>query len=386
MEDMGNCRDSDLKPYRTPVIRAGHRSHNVEGAGRRPFEDHLRLRHFSRAVAVTFAACLFAVSSPARAQETTAGQACTGAELNHIRSNMGRESSGEYHLVICNGTTWVGLVTGNLTGVQLPVSIAVTGDISPSAITANQNDYAPTGLASATVLRLASDASRNITGLTGGADGRVLKLMNVGSNPLVLKNQDAASTAANRFAIGSDITLAADQAVSLIYDSTSQRWRAGGLPFSQGGGGAPNCTDDSTATCILDSDRDSSDPEFTAANIRFGVNILGVTGTSPGQGVVVGGATWYFGGDNQSCTSVCSFYGLSYNTATLTYAGSSGSNANCQMVLDALGAGSGGISSGPCGGQALGCMLGEGTRARCTSPATTAGAAQGGQFRACACQ
>jgi hypothetical protein len=301
---------------------------------------------------------------------------------------MGRESSGEYHLVICNGTTWVGLVTGNLTGVQLPVSVAVTGDISPPAITSNQNNYAPASLDSATVLRLSSDASRNITGLTGGADGRVLKLMNVGSNPLVLKNQDAASSAANRFAIGSDITLAADQAVGLIYDSTSQRWRAGGLPFSQGGG-TPNCTDDSTATCILDAVRDASDPEFLAANIKWGVNVLGVTGQLVGGAVppVVGGATWFLGSFGQSCTDLCSSYGLSYNTATLTYAGSSGSNANCLAVLDALGARFGSVSAASCG-QGLGCIINDddGTRERCSSPATTANAADPDIPRACACQ
>ena len=48
---------------------------------------------------------------------------------------------------------------------------------------------------------------------------------------------------------------------------------------SGGGGAEPDCTDDSTATCTLDATRDSRDPEFIAANIASGVNILGVTGT-----------------------------------------------------------------------------------------------------------
>lgn len=46
-----------------------------------------------------------------------------------------------------------------------------------------------------------------------------------------------------------------------------------------GGGAEPACTDDDTATCTLDATRDSGDPEFIAANIASGVNILGVTGT-----------------------------------------------------------------------------------------------------------
>jgi hypothetical protein len=47
----------------------------------------------------------------------------------------------------------------------------------------------------------------------------------------VLANQNASSSAANRFAIGADITLGADQSTSLIYDTTSQRWRSASLPF-----------------------------------------------------------------------------------------------------------------------------------------------------------
>lgn len=104
--------------------------------------------------------------------------------------------------------------------------IALTADISPSQITANQDDYNPTGLATANTLRLSTDASRDVTGLAGGADGRLMIVHNVGSNPLVLKDESASSTAANRFALGgADATLAANQSVTLQYDATSSRWR-----------------------------------------------------------------------------------------------------------------------------------------------------------------
>jgi hypothetical protein len=43
----------------------------------------------------------------------------------------------------------------------------LSGDISPAQITANQNDYNPTSLSTSSVLRLNTDASRNITGLAG---------------------------------------------------------------------------------------------------------------------------------------------------------------------------------------------------------------------------
>jgi hypothetical protein len=45
------------------------------------------------------------------------------------------------------------------------------------------------------------------------------------------------------------------------------------------GGSAPDCTNDSTATCTLEATRANDDPQFIASNILNGVNILGVTGT-----------------------------------------------------------------------------------------------------------
>lgn len=101
---------------------------------------------------------------------------------------------------------------------------AFSGDITPAQITANANDYNPTGLSGAAVLRLSTDASRNITGLQGGADGRVVRIDNVGAFPIVLKNADAGSTAANRFAFGVDRTLEAGRSLWLSYDSTQARW------------------------------------------------------------------------------------------------------------------------------------------------------------------
>jgi len=112
--------------------------------------------------------------------------------------------------------------------------LILSGDITPSQITADQDDYDPTSLSTASTLRLSTDASRNITGLAGGSDGRVLFIHNIGSNDIVLNDENASSTAANRFALNSDVTIQADNLVVMQYDSTSSRWRvvAGG-----GGGG-----------------------------------------------------------------------------------------------------------------------------------------------------
>jgi len=109
-------------------------------------------------------------------------------------------------------------------------SIALQGVLAPAQITANQNDYNPSGLPAACTLRISSNASRNITGIAGGAEGRVLVLVNVGAtNPIVLKNNDAGSAAANRLALNGDVTLASGQAVTLQYDNSSLVWRQFGL-------------------------------------------------------------------------------------------------------------------------------------------------------------
>lgn len=115
-------------------------------------------------------------------------------------------------------------------------SITLTGDLTPATITSDQNDYAPTNLTTSMNLRLSSDASRNITGLAGGSAGRTVLVHNVGSFSIVLRDQSSASVAANRFAIGADVTLSANTSLLLQYDGTASRWRAVGAPGTGGGG------------------------------------------------------------------------------------------------------------------------------------------------------
>jgi predicted outer membrane repeat protein len=113
-------------------------------------------------------------------------------------------------------------------GANINEDLALTGDISPTQLTANQNDYDPTGLATASTIRLTADSSfPAITGLAGGSDGRVLMLHNIGVNSILLKNQSTASTAANRFDFGNnDVPLLGGNLMVLQYDATSSRWRA----------------------------------------------------------------------------------------------------------------------------------------------------------------
>jgi hypothetical protein len=144
------------------------------------------------------------------------------------RAEFGLVGSDAFKLkVSADGSSWVEAftidqTTGNL---ALPRGLSLTGIISPPQITANQNDYNPTGVATASVLQLSSDASRTITGLAGGAEGRVAVLINIGSQPIVLADESTSSSAANRFTLGAGLTVTAKQAAMLRYDGTAARWR-----------------------------------------------------------------------------------------------------------------------------------------------------------------
>lgn len=154
------------------------------------------------------------------------------------RAEFGLVGSDAFKLKVSNdGSTFVEAfnidqATGNLT---LPRGVLLSGVIAPAQITANQNDYAPSGFPTAAVMRVSTDASRNITGLAGGAEGRKIVVINAGANPAVLKDESTSSSAANRFGFGADLTLAAKQGATLIYDSNASRWRQIGGPSSSSG-------------------------------------------------------------------------------------------------------------------------------------------------------
>ena len=138
--------------------------------------------------------------------------------------NLPSASSSNRGLVTTGAQTFAGDKTFS-GATTLQGRIGFTGIISPAQITADQNNYNPTGFATAETIRLSSDATRNITGLTAGTDGDFITIFNIGSFNIVLNNEHASSTAANRFALNSDITLLPNHSVRLSYDGTSARWR-----------------------------------------------------------------------------------------------------------------------------------------------------------------
>lgn len=101
--------------------------------------------------------------------------------------------------------------------------------VSPAQITLNQNNYA--GMDDHRIGLLDTDAIRNITGIAQGFEGRMLTVVNVGSNDIIFTDEDGASSAANRLelTLSQNLTLGPAGSVSFYYDSSAAsgvgRWR-----------------------------------------------------------------------------------------------------------------------------------------------------------------
>lgn len=98
------------------------------------------------------------------------------------------------------------------------------GITSPATYTSDQTNVAYTG---SSIIRVNSNSdSRLITSISGGTDGRIIKIVNVGATDIVLQNDDGSTgTAANRFEFnGVDVVIEPKEGRLLEYDATLQRW------------------------------------------------------------------------------------------------------------------------------------------------------------------
>lgn len=179
-------------------------------------------------------------SAHALAQESVPGSAC--AVAGQLRQSGGVELSGAGHMMVCNGGVWTSIFSHTADGSFMQSgAVAYAGIVSPATIGGNQNNYNPAGIATASVLRLTASAAYNITGLAGGTSGRLINIINIGSQNITLVNESGSSTIANRFAIGTNIVIGPSQGAILIYDGASSRWRV--MAGYGSGGGSPGGAD-----------------------------------------------------------------------------------------------------------------------------------------------
>jgi hypothetical protein len=121
----------------------------------------------------------------------------------------------------------LGITNGSTSGGSLAFASS-----TPAAIVANQNDYVLTGSA---FQRLNCTTASDITGIappTGGAhvDGRMIRLVSVGTATVRLMHNDAASAAANRMFRhnATNVSLTVNEWADLVYDSTDNGSGAAG--------------------------------------------------------------------------------------------------------------------------------------------------------------
>jgi len=97
--------------------------------------------------------------------------------------------------------------------------------ISPSQVTADQDDYQPTGWDDATTVRVSFDSDINaITSFDAATDGERKVLRNVGTEYGYIPSQHPDGTAANRVAGVGDHILAPLGSIEAEYDGTDSRW------------------------------------------------------------------------------------------------------------------------------------------------------------------
>lgn len=149
------------------------------------------------------------------------------------------DTRGQLKVSIAGST---GTASGDLSGTypnpavkQSSTAFALPGDIAPTALAADTDNWAPASLSGASVIRADLSADVRLTGITGGADGRVLVLENISSTYTLTLVHDSTSTAGNRFYLKqSTVAIAPLGTVMFIYDSTNSRWvmQAGGDPVA----------------------------------------------------------------------------------------------------------------------------------------------------------
>jgi hypothetical protein len=120
--------------------------------------------------------------------------------------------------------------TGTLTWVAEGSTLSPTSnsDYTGGSSLSNASTNDLTISANASYFRISSSVNTDITGInsTGAADGRLVIVVNVGTNTITLKHQDGSSAAANRFDLpgGGDVILGPRGTATIIYDGAASRW------------------------------------------------------------------------------------------------------------------------------------------------------------------
>lgn len=144
------------------------------------------------------------------------------------RASLGKHTGGAPAILFGDGSAAQDVVLwrSSAGNASLLGRFVFTSDISPAQLTGNTDNWNPTGLSGAAVIRISVDAPRNITGIVAQTDGSLILLVNTTTSTITLVH-DATSTAANRFYCpgAANYSLTSRSSVFIWYDGTSDRWR-----------------------------------------------------------------------------------------------------------------------------------------------------------------
>lgn len=169
-------------------------------------------------------------------------------------------------------------------------------------ITADQNDYAPGAFTTSTnLIYVSADAPRSITGLAGGADGRIVTIVNASINAITLKHNSGSSAAANRFFLESsvDLVIPGAGAASLVYQAGPNLWFPYGRAAPVDAAAAiPSLrtlgTGATQAAAGTDSRFSGSSGDFSARLASAALSVIGAVGPGGEAGIKLNNEVgWY---------------------------------------------------------------------------------------------
>jgi hypothetical protein len=143
------------------------------------------------------------------------------------------------------------------------------------------------------ILEIGSTGAYSISGMQasmGTGKSRLLFIHNVSAFDITLLNESASSSAVNRFAIGTDYVLAADEMLGIIYDQNAERW----IIFNRPGTGGGSYTDEQAQDAVGSILTDGTTIDFTYNDATPSItaevksNVIQAGGNTTGAAVAIG--------------------------------------------------------------------------------------------------
>lgn len=187
---------------------------------------------------------------------------------------------------------------------DITANVALTGDITPAALLTTTNDWAPTGWATAAVVKASAAVDVNVTGLAATTDGDIKIIDNVSTaGSMTFIARSASSALANRLLLTTAHKLRPLQSSVWRYDGTSSPvgWRllqsvspqpvAGGYKqLTIDAGNTPNAQVSVVADAITLEEAYGGVYRAKTVSVQADINAAGANGLDAGAGAA---NTWY---------------------------------------------------------------------------------------------